>query len=249
MIDLVNVNVFPTKLEASNAAADRAAKILQSALDTKSTVCFVAATGASQFDFLESLCKHDEIDWKRTEMFHLDEYIGLSATHPASFRYYLNKRLIEKIHPGKINFIKGDAINTALECKRISEIISKKIIDVAFIGIGENGHLAFNDPPADFETKAPYLIVELDEKCRKQQVGEGWFNSIEEVPEKAISMSINQILKAKNIICTCLEKRKAKAVRECLLESSPITPIHPASILKVHNNVYCYLDKDSASLL
>ncbi len=185
MIDLVNVNVFPTKLEASNAAADRAAKILQSALDIKSTVCFVAATGASQFDFLESLCKHDEIDWKRTEMFHLDEYIGLSATHPASFRYYLNKRLIEKIHPGKINFIKGDAINTALECKRISEIISKKIIDVAFIGIGENGHLAFNDPPADFETKAPYLIVELDEKCRKQQVGEGWFNSIEEVPEKS----------------------------------------------------------------
>ena len=246
---MVNINVFPTKFEAGKAAADRAAKILQSTLDTKSTVCFVAATGISQFDFLESLCKHDEIDWKRTEMFHLDEYIGLSATHPASFRYYLKKRLIEKVHPGKINFIKGDAINPALECQRISEIISKKIIDIAFLGIGENGHLAFNDPPADFKTEVPYLIVELDKITRKQQVGEGWFKSIEEVPEKAISMSINQILKAKNIICICPEKRKAKVVRECLLESSPITPIHPASILKVHNNVYCYLDKDSASLL
>jgi len=246
----VNINISPTKLEASNAAADRAAKILQSALDTKSTACFIAATGASQFDFLKLFCEHDEIDWKRTEMFHLDEYIGLSANHPASFRYYLNKRLIEKIHPGIVNFIEGDASNPVQECERINKIISKKLrIDIAFIGIGENSHLAFNDPPADFETEVPYIIVDLDDNCRQQQVGEGWFKSIDDVPKKAISMSINQILKAKNIICTCPDKRKAKAVRNCLSENASITPEYPASVLKKHPKVYCFLDKDSASLL
>ena len=127
-------------------------------------------------------------------MYHLDEYVGIPSTHPASFRLYLTKRLVERVHPGKINFIKGDAPDPIVECKRISKLISKIKIDVAFVGIGENGHLAFNDPPADFETNEPFILVDLDEKCRKQQVDEGWFASIEEVPKKAISMSINDVM-------------------------------------------------------
>lgn len=182
-------------------------------------------------------------------MFHLDEYVGLPAAHPASFRRYLTERLVEKVRPGKVHFIEGDASDAAAEAERISGIISKKVIDVAFIGIGENGHIAFNDPPADFETEKPYLVVGLDEKCRRQQVGEGWFKSIEEVPRKAITMSMRQVIKAKRIVCTCSDRRKAEAVRDCLSAGSPVTPFHPASILKEHKNVYVFLDKESASLL
>ena len=243
------ISVSSTKEETGHAAAKKAAEILREVLALKSKACFVAATGASQFEFLNSLCKHGGIDWGRTEMFHLDEYVGLPASHPASFRRYLSERLVEKVHPGKVHFIEGDALDAATEAKRISGIISGKEIDVAFVGIGENGHLAFNDPPADFETEKPYFVVDLDEKCRRQQVGEGWFRALEEVPRKAITMSIGQIMKADRIICTCPDRRKAKAVRDCLSADSPITPLHPASILKKHEKAYIFLDGESASLL
>ncbi|MFX0025865.1 MAG: glucosamine-6-phosphate deaminase [Candidatus Hermodarchaeota archaeon] len=231
------------------AAARKAAEIFQKVIQSKKKVCFVAATGASQFEFLKALCQHNEIDWKKTEMFHLDEYIGLSENHPASFRYYLKKRIVDKVKPGKVFFIQGDASNPNYECKRISALISRRIIDVAFVGIGENGHLAFNDPPADFKTIEPYIVVNLDVKCRKQQLNEGWFKSIEEVPKKAITMSINEIMRAKNIICTCPDKRKAEAVRNCLSDKAKISPNYPASILKNHPRAMCYLDKSSSSLL
>jgi glucosamine-6-phosphate deaminase len=245
----LDIEISPTRLATGRAAAKRAKEILCDTLASEKKARFVAATGASQFEFLDFLCKSKGIDWSRTEMFHLDEYIGLPANHPASFRKYLTERLVNRVHPGKVNLIQGDARDLESERKRVSRLISNDKVDVAFVGIGENGHLAFNDPPADFETEEPYIILSLDEKCRRQQVSEGWFQSVEEVPRKAISMSIKQIMKADCIICTCPDKRKAEAVRDCLSVDAPITPMHPSSILKRHDKAYIFLDKYSASLL
>ncbi len=242
-------NIYPTKEEMAKAAAEKAAELLKSHLEKKPIVYFIAATGASQFEFLDFLCSIEGIEWNRTEMFHLDEYVGISASHPASFRKYLTTRLVERVHPRKAYFIEGDAIEISKECERINKLISSVTIDVAFVGIGENGHLAFNDPPADFDTTDPYIIVNLDQNCRQQQVGEGWFETIEKVPKKAISMSINEIMRAENIICTCPDKRKAEAVVNCLSDKAIVSPQYPASILKNHKSAYCFLDKDSASLL
>jgi len=241
------VKVYENKNSMGKAAAEEAAKILVDAIKEKGEATFIAATGASQFEFLENLTGISSIDWSKINMFHLDEYVGLPETHPASFRKYLKERLINKVHPRNVYLIKGDAKIQELECERLGKIIIQKEIDVAFVGIGENGHLAFNDPPADFDTKKPYLVVELDDSCRKQQLGEGWFKSFDEVPKRAISISINQIMKSKNIICTVPDKRKAKAVKNCLEEE--ISPLYPASILRKHPQVYFYLDKNSASLI
>ncbi len=245
----MNIHVYETKKEMGQAAAEKAAEFLKQAIKEKGKARFIAATGASQFEFLDALTSKDEIDWEKTEMFHLDEYVGLSEDHKASFRKYLKKRLIEKVKPGEVHLIQGDAEDPDAESERVGRIINQEKVDVAFVGIGENGHIAFNDPPADFDTEKPYLIVDLDKKCRKQQVGEGWFESIEHVPTQAISMSVKQILKAKNIICTVPDKRKADAVKNCLSEDKEITPEYPSSILKKHDSVEVFLDKYSASLL
>ncbi len=233
--------------QLGTAAAKEAAKILRSTIKEKGEAVFVAATGASQFEFLEALTRMPSIDWSRTTMFHLDEYIGIAENHPASFIKYLKERLINRVHPGAIYLIKGDTEDPESECERLNKIIGTKEIDVSFIGIGENGHLAFNDPPADFNTEKPYIVVKLDEACRRQQLGEGWFNSLKEVPHKAISMSIKQIMKSRNIICTVPDARKAQAVKSCL--EGTISPEHPASILRRHEEVFLFLDKDSAKLL
>jgi glucosamine-6-phosphate deaminase len=180
-------------------------------------------------------------------MYHLDEYIGMAADHPASFRRYLKERLVDVVRPGTVHLIQGEADDPAAECRRINHIISRDIIDVAFVGIGENGHLAFNDPPADFNTDVPYIIVELDDACRQQQFGEGWFVSLDEVPKTAISMSIHQIMKSEAIICTVPDKRKARAVKQCF--EGEISPLHPASILRKHSKAYVYLDAAAASQL
>jgi len=239
--------IYGSKRQASKAAAQQAASLLRKAIDENGKAVFVAATGASQFEFLEALVQDSSIGWSKTIMFHLDEYIGVPENHPASFRKYLRERLIDKVHPGTLHLIQGDTEDPKKECKRLNTIIDQVEVDVAFVGIGENGHLAFNDPPADFETDAPYITVELDKTCRRQQVGEGWFANIDEVPSKAISMSIKQIMKSKNIICTAPNARKAQAVKACL--EGKITPANPASILRKHDNVYLFLDKDSARLL
>ena len=246
--DQLIVKVYENKNSMGKAAAEEAAKILVDAIKEKGKATFIAATGASQFEFLENLTSTSSIDWSKTTMFHLDEYVGIPETHPASFRKYLKERLINKVHPGNVYLIKGDTKSPELECERLTKIIKKKEIDVAFVGIGENGHLAFNDPPADFDTEKPYLVVELDDACRKQQLGEGWFKSFDEVPKRAISMSTNQIMKSKNIICTVPDKRKAQAVKNCLLiflSSSNSFLKHHA----LHPQVYFYLDKNSASLI
>ncbi len=243
----MKIKIFETKKEMGKVAAERAAEVLEEAIKEKGEAVFVAATGASQFEFLKALTSMPSIDWSRTTMFHLDEYIGIPENHPASFRKYLRERLINKVHPGTTYLIKGDAEDPELECERLNKIISKKEIDVSFVGIGENGHLAFNDPPADFNTEKPYIVVELNEACRRQQLGEGWFNSLKEVPHRAISMSIKQIMKSRNIICTVPDARKAEAVKDCF--EGTISPAHSASILRKHERVFLFLDKDSARLL
>ncbi|MEK6646580.1 MAG: glucosamine-6-phosphate deaminase [Candidatus Firestonebacteria bacterium] len=243
----MKIKIFNTKKELGKAAADKACEILQKAIKVKNKAVFIAATGMSQFDFLNALTKKASIDWSKTTMFHLDEYIGVSETHPASFRKYLKERLINKVHPKKVYLINGNTFRPEVECKKLNKIISKYKVDVAFVGIGENGHLAFNDPPADFKTKKPYIIAKLDVQCQKQQLGEGWFKTLEDVPKKAISMSVKQIMKSKNIICVVPDKRKAEAVKNCL--KGKVSPKFPASILRKHKNIYLYLDKNSAMLL
>lgn len=229
------------------AAAEEAARILKSTIKEKGEAAFVAATGTSQFEFLENLTSIPSIDWSKTTMFHLDEYVNIPETHPASFRKYLKERLINKVHPGSVYLIKGDVEDLESECRRLNKIISENEIDVAFVGIGENGHLAFNDPPADFNTEKPYFVVELDEACRRQQLGEGWFEDLDEVSQRAISISIKQIMKSKNIICTVPDSRKAQAVKDCL--EGGISPDHPASILRKHKSAFLFLDENSAKLL
>ncbi len=230
----------------SRAAAEHAARILRDAIAARGGARIIAATGASQFDFLEALTAAPGIDWTRVEMFHLDEYVGLPITHPASFRKYLRERLIDKVGLTRYHLLDGehDPHRVAADAGRL---IVQAPIDVAFVGIGENGHLAFNDPPADFETEEPYLIVTLDEACRRQQVGEGWFATVDDVPKQAISMSIRQILKSREIICVVPDARKAQAVKACL--EADVSPMAPASILQTHANTTVYLDRDSASLL
>jgi glucosamine-6-phosphate deaminase len=242
----VIVKVFDNKKELGKAAAEQASSTIRRAIGARGRARIIAATGMSQVDFLDALTHDDKIDWRNVEMFHLDEYVGLPITHPASFRKYLLERLIHKV--GLANYHLLDGTGDANETVRVvGEALRSMPVDVAFVGIGENGHLAFNDPPADFQTEEPYLIVELDEACVRQQVGEGWFGSISEVPRRAISMSVRQILKAKEIVCVVPDARKAPAVKLCF--DGEISPMAPASILRTHPAATIYLDRASASLL
>jgi glucosamine-6-phosphate deaminase len=234
----------PSQL-ALAAAADASARI-RAAIGRRGRARIIAATGASQMAFLDRLVREPGIEWPKVEMFHLDEYIGLSVDHPASFRKYLLERLIRPAGITRYHLLDGERDAVAV-CREVGRLLQQEPVDVAFAGIGENGHLAFNDPPADFETEAPYLIVTLDERCRRQQVGEGWFARFEDVPATAISMSVRQILAARSIICVVPDLRKAEAVRASL--EGPVDPMVPASILRTHPDVTMYLDPASASLL
>ena len=240
------VKVFEDKSSLGRTAAEQAATAIRNAIDEHGRARIIAATGTSQIEFLDSLTKADNIDWQRVEMFHLDEYVGLPITHPASFRKYLLERLIHKTGMAQYHLLEGNGDPREVT-RRVGEVLSSAGVDVAFAGIGENGHLAFNDPPADFEAEEPYLVVTLDEACRLQQVGEGWFASISEVPRQAISMSVRQILKANEIIAVVPDARKAPAVKLCF--EGEISPMAPASILRTHPATTVYLDRESASLL
>jgi glucosamine-6-phosphate deaminase len=243
----MNLTIYKTKEEMAEAAAKTACDALKTAIKDKGSAAFVAATGASQYLFLEAMARDASIDWKKTTMFHLDEYVGVSDQHPASFRRYLRERLVDKTHPKEVFFIEGDAPDPEAEAIRLGEIISRYAIDVAFIGVGENAHVAFNDPPADFEVKSPYIVVNLDEACRRQQVGEGWFASVDEVPSRAITMSVSQIMRAKTIVCVVPDSRKAQAI-ENSFGTTDVNPMYPASILKRHPQAFVFLDKESGSL-
>jgi glucosamine-6-phosphate deaminase len=242
----VNVRIFPNKAKLAEAAAAQASTSIRNAISERGRARIIAATGASQFEFLDDLTKSSGIDWTRVEMFHLDEYLGIPATHPASFRKYLLDRLINKVGIRRHHLLDGEG-GVQKMMAEVSAEIRKAPIDVAFVGIGENGHLAFNDPPADFETEESYIVVELDEACRRQQLGEGWFKSLPEVPSQAISMTIRQILKSKEIICIVPDARKARAVEKCF--QGEISPLAPSSILRTHPNTVIFLDKDSSALL
>jgi glucosamine-6-phosphate deaminase len=242
----MNIKIFKNKVSLAGAAAAQAAISVRKAIAHKGAARIIAATGASQFEFLDALTAMQDIDWKQVEMFHLDEYIGLPLSHPASFRSYLLKRLINKVGITHYHLLDGER-DPASVAREVGSKLASAPIDVAFAGIGENGHLAFNDPPADFETEDPYLVVNLDEACRRQQMGEGWFSTLEDVPRTALSMSVRQILKAREIICIVPDARKARAVEACF--EGEISPNAPASILRTHPRCTLYLDKDSAALL
>ncbi|MDV6032033.1 MAG: glucosamine-6-phosphate deaminase [Phycisphaera sp. RhM] len=224
--------------------AEHAAQDLRDAIKENGEAYLIVATGASQFEVLAHLVAQDDIDWSRVHGFHLDEYIGIGRDHPASFCGYLKERFVDKVPLASFHYLSGDTDATET-VRQAATKVSSVTVDVALVGIGENGHLAFNDPPADFETDSPYLIVELDHECRMQQVGEGWFGSLDEVPTHAISMSIQQILKTKKIYCSVPDERKAAAVRDTLC--GPITPDVPASILRNHSGTTLIIDDAAAS--
>lgn len=226
--------------------AEHAATDLRQAISANGTANIVVATGASQFEVLGELVKQPDIDWSAVHGFHLDEYVGLSSDHGASFCRYLKERFVDHVDLADFQYLRGDEDPTAT-IARVGDLIASRRIDLALVGIGENGHLAFNDPPADFETDEPYIVVELDEPCRMQQVGEGWFDSLADVPTHAISMTVRQIMKSAKIYCSVPDERKAAAVRATL--EGPITPEVPASILREHDAATLIIDQSAASEL
>lgn len=241
------IKVFKSRESLGQAAAEQAATAIRRAIAAKGQARIIAATAASQFEFLAALTVASDIDWTKVEAFHLDEYIGLPVTHPASFRRILLERLFRKTGMVNYHLLEGEAPDPAEVVRHVGKQLASSPVDIAFLGIGENGHIAFNDPPADFETEDPYILVDLDEACRRQQVGEGWFADMAEVPTRAISMSVRQMLKAKEISVVVPDARKAQAVRACL--EGPIGPGVPGSILRTHPNSTVYLDQHSAALL
>jgi len=240
--------VCPNKTELGIEAAKKGTELITQALEKNGTANIVLATGASQFEMLKQLVEYKVVDWSRVTVFQLEEYIGLNKDHPALFRKYLHDRFETKVARLKaFHYFIGDAKDPRAECLRMNKLLGGVEVHVAFLGFGENSHLAFNDPPADFEIKDPYIIVNLDENCRKQQMGEGWFKTVADVPTSAISMSISQIMRCKAIIASVPDERKAKAVH-CAIEG-PVSPDCPSSILQMHNSCFVYLDPPSASLL
>jgi len=240
--------ISPDRIANGAAAAALGASLIRETIKARGAANIIVATGASQFEMLNALVEEKNIAWDRVTAFHLDEYVGLPITHPASFRAYLWERFHRRLPlPLRaLHYISGEG-DPAKECERVGALIKQHPIDVCFAGVGENAHLAFNDPPADFTTKQPYLVVNLDEACRRQQFGEGWFPSLDAVPRQAISMSIQQILASRTIIITAPDQRKAAAVRDSL--EGAVTNKVPSSILQRHADTHVFLDPASAALL
>lgn len=244
----MQIAILDDKAALGHAAARFGADAIRAAIATRGEATIVVATGASQFEMLDALMGEEAIDWSKVTAFHLDEYVGLPETHPASFRRYLGERFVPRAR-GLRAFVavRGDAADVAAEVARLNGLLKDRTVDVCFAGIGENCHLAFNDPPADFDTEAPYLVVTLDEACRRQQLGEGWFPSLEAVPAQAISMSVRQIMRSKRLVVTVPDLRKAAAAQAAI--EGPVTPDKPASILQQHGDCVIFLDPPAASRL
>lgn len=244
----MQVEVFDSKTAMGAQAAAWGAKKIREAISSRGEANIIVATGASQFEMLSSLVGEPDIAWDKVTAFHLDEYVGLPMDHPASFRLYLWKRFVSQLPLPLAQFhylnAEGDC---RAECDRVGAVLQRHPVDVAFVGIGENGHLAFNDPPADFETESPYLVVDLDDACRKQQLGEGWFPTFADVPKQAISMSVKQIMKSQAIACTVPDERKSVAVQQSV--EGEVAPQVPASILQNHKQTVLFLDQPAASKL
>jgi len=229
--------------ELGKSAAKHVAQVLKDVIAEKGYARLCLSTGASQFDTLKALVEEKGIQWDKVEMFHLDEYVDLPITHVASFRKYLQERFVDKVGPLKsVNFVDGTK-----ECiAKLTEAIRKEPIDIGLIGIGENGHIAFNDPPANFDTKEAYIIVDLDERCKKQQMGEGWFATIDDVPKQAVSMTTYQIMQCKRIVSCVPNAVKAEAIKNTLT-AKEVTPMVPATLLSTHPDWILYIDENSAS--
>lgn len=237
--------ILDNPAEVGKASAKHAAELINQAIKEKGNARILLSTGASQFAFFEEFVKED-IDWNCVEMFHLDEYVGISASHSASFKHYLTERFVDKVHPGKVHLIDGEK-NPEMTIKELTELLNEQPVDVGLIGIGENAHIAFNDPPADFDDDRAYKIVTLDQRCLQQQVGEGWFKTIDETYKQAISMTCKQIMKCKHIISVVPYKVKAEAIYNTLANEE--TNKIPATLMKKHKNFTIYCDEDSASML
>jgi len=243
-----SVKIRNSKLETSVLAAKEAASILARTLSEKGEARVVVATGNSQQDMVDALVRLHDIDWARVEVFHMDEYVGIPATHPASFRLWVKTRVVDIVSPRKVYYLDGEAPDLAKECERYGELIRSKPLDMCFIGFGENGHIAFNDPHvADFEDPDTVKRVYLDETCRHQQVGEGHFPNLEAVPREALTLTCPTLMSATHLLCCVPERRKAEAVRSAL--EGPLTSLCPASLVRTHPRVAIFLDLESASLL
>ena len=247
-VDKARVYVYPSKLETSEAAALEAASILRNALAKRGSARIIVGTGNSQLDLMYALVQAPDLDWSRVEVFHMDEYVGMSEEHPASFHRWLKTYLVDIVHPGKVNYLEGTATDLAQECERYAALLHAAPIDICFIGFGENGHIAFNDPGvADFHDPLAVKRVTMDERCRRQQVGEGHFPTLEAVPKEALTLTCPELLRAEHLICTVPDQRKAEAVKNAL--TGPITEACPSSLVRTHPAAAIYLDADSASLL
>jgi glucosamine-6-phosphate deaminase len=241
------VAVYGSAASAGAAAAAEAARVIQSAISKQGRARVIGATGNSQIPLVEALVK-ENIDWKAVELFHMDEYAGMTAEHPSSFRYWIKNRIEQKVHPGQTHYLNGDAHDLAAEMSRYTKLLNSAPIDVAFVGFGENGHIAFNDPPvANFNDPAMVKIIALDEACRRQQAGEGHFKDIESVPKEAVTITCSGLFRAKTWICCVPEERKAEAVRNAF--EGPISEVCPASLVRRHVHALVFLDTASASLL
>ena len=241
----ININIAPTPRELGERAAAAIAGLIRSAVDEQGYARIILSTGASQFETLKALLEFD-LPWGKVEMFHLDEYVGLPESHIASFRKYLKERFVSKIQLKAAHFVSGEG-DIAANINRLTEELLKLPVDVGVIGIGENGHIAFNDPPADFETEAAYKIVTLDERCRRQQVGEGWFEQVDDVPRQAITMCVRQIMACRHIITAAPHAVKAEAIWNTITQ--PVSPQVPATILKTHPDWRLFIDDAAAAKL
>jgi glucosamine-6-phosphate deaminase len=246
--DNANVQIYPSSAELGGAAATQALSLINDAIQNRKRARIIVGTGNSQESLIESLVKMPELDWKKVEVFHMDEYVGMNPTHPASFRLWLKTKLVDFVQPGQIHYLHGDAPDIELECERYGRLLAEATIDLSFVGFGENGHIAFNDPHvADFQDPRLVKPVALDEKCRMQQVGEGHFPDLRSVPTHALTITCPVLLKANYMICSVPERRKAEAVHNAL--KGPISSECPASFVRTHPRAYVYLDTDSAHLL
>ena len=242
----MKIHVDSTAEQMGNRAAQETARRIRAAVQANGVCRILLSTGASQFEMLDALTKMEDIPWNQVVMFHLDEYVGMPMTHPASFRKYLKERFIDKVHPGAYFFVNGEG-DIQKNIETLTKEIRKAPIDIALVGIGENGHIAFNDPPADFETHEAYIVVNLDERCKKQQLGEGWFATMADVPNQAISMTVYQIMQSKAILSVVPGLRKAQAIQNTL-EAPQVTNRIPATKLREHSDWELFLDSDSAAL-
>lgn len=240
----MKIFVDQNAVEMGKRAAEETAKLICQAIEERGECRLLLSTGASQFEMLDALVTK-ELAWDRVEMFHLDEYVGMPVTHKASFRKYLTERFVEKVHPKAYHFVNGEG-DVKANIAALTAELRKAPIDVALIGIGENGHIAFNDPPADFDTREAYIVVQLDERCKRQQMGEGWFPTLEDVPSQAISMTVYQIMQSRHVLSVVPGLRKAAAIKSTL-EAQKVTNLVPATKLREHADWMLFLDKDSAS--